>query len=127
MADTFPVCRHCGARIELINFSMGPEWRHWPTPYGNYRTDAKYRYCRTAAVAEPLDEPVGQLFAHRGAIYFCWAHRGSDGAQHTDLLLVRRDQYTLDAVGGLDTLQVPLLCPVCRLSGRIEGGKWVAT
>ena len=50
--DEFPRCKHCHERIELINFSMGPEWRHWPTPYGNYSTHEKYRYCHGTA-AEP--------------------------------------------------------------------------
>lgn len=48
-----PICKNCGERIELIRFSPGPEWRHWPTPYGNYRTAEKYCYCRTSLVATP--------------------------------------------------------------------------
>lgn len=52
--DHFQVCRNCGRRIELINFAWpGPEWRHWPSPYGNYHTNEKYRHCLTPAVAEP--------------------------------------------------------------------------
>lgn len=50
-------CRHCGCKIERINFALGPEWRHWPTPYGNYVTAEKYRYCRISGmVAEPMTE-----------------------------------------------------------------------
>ena len=48
----FERCCNCGERIELINFSLGAEWRHWPSPYGNYNTVDKYRHCR-GAVAEP--------------------------------------------------------------------------
>lgn len=56
MPDEFKRCVHCRERIEKINFAMGPEWRHWPTPYGNYRTNEKYRYCKTSAVATPEQE-----------------------------------------------------------------------
>lgn len=52
MTEEFKRCKHCRERIELINFSMGPEWRHWPSPYGNYQTNEKYRHCR-GWVAEP--------------------------------------------------------------------------
>lgn len=52
-AEEFQRCANCGERIELINFSLGPEWRHWPTPYGNYRTGEKYRHCRMSLVATP--------------------------------------------------------------------------
>lgn len=55
--EFFQTCRHCGKRIELINFALGPEWRHWPTTYGNYRTNAKYRHCRQL-VAEPANQQV---------------------------------------------------------------------
>ena len=51
--DTFEVCARCGARIEKINFSLGPEWRHWPTLYGNYTTREKYLYCQNTGVATP--------------------------------------------------------------------------
>ena len=54
MPDEYPTCVNCGGRIQKINFALGPEWRHWPTPHGNYRTNELYRYCRTAAlVATP--------------------------------------------------------------------------
>jgi hypothetical protein len=52
-------CKNCEQRIELINFAMGPEWRHWPSEYGNYRTSEKYRYCVTSSVAEPVAVAVG--------------------------------------------------------------------
>lgn len=45
-------CKNCGARVELIRFALGPEWMHWPSPFGNYRTNEKYRNCRQL-VAEP--------------------------------------------------------------------------
>lgn len=52
----FPTCKNCGERIELINFAMGSEWRHWPTRYGSYLTSEKYWHCRTSRVAEPAEE-----------------------------------------------------------------------
>ncbi|SDC71080.1 hypothetical protein [Microbacterium enclense] len=54
--DEFPRCAHCGQRIERINFALGPEWRHWPSPYGNYRTSEKYRICHSTTVATPTSE-----------------------------------------------------------------------
>jgi len=59
MLERFKRCKHCGERVEEINFALGPEWRHWPSPYGNYRTNEKYRYCITSAFAEPEQEPGG--------------------------------------------------------------------
>lgn len=53
MAETFKRCANCRERIEMINFALGAEWRHWPSPYGNYRTNDKYRYCKTNFVATP--------------------------------------------------------------------------
>lgn len=53
MPDGFKRCANCRERIESINFALGPEWRHWPSPYGNYSTREKYLYCRTSAVATP--------------------------------------------------------------------------
>lgn len=50
--STYESCVNCGERIELINFALGQDWRHWPTPHGNYRTSEKYRHCRRA-VATP--------------------------------------------------------------------------
>lgn len=57
MSDDYTKCGNCGLKIELINFMLGPEWRHWPTPYGNYNTSAKYRDCHMGLVATP-DIPV---------------------------------------------------------------------
>lgn len=56
VADDYehPVCKNCGERIELIRFALGPEWRHWPTRWGNYNTSEKYRFCRQQ-VAEPRE------------------------------------------------------------------------
>ncbi|AWN07715.1 hypothetical protein HOT31_gp044 [Microbacterium phage Hendrix] len=51
--DSYPACRHCGERIQYIPFALGPEWRHWPTPYGNYNTNEMYRHCRNTTSAEP--------------------------------------------------------------------------
>ena len=54
MPDEYPTCVNCGGRIQKINFALGPEWRHWPTPHGNYRTNELYRHCQSAAlVATP--------------------------------------------------------------------------
>lgn len=61
MTDEYPTCVNCGGRIQKINFALGPEWRHWPTPHGNYRTNEMYRYCQSAAlVATPKSEEQEQ-------------------------------------------------------------------
>ena len=60
MSDDYPRCVNCGARIERINFALGAEWRHWPTPHGNYRTAEKYLHCKSSAVAAPIPESEGQ-------------------------------------------------------------------
>lgn len=52
-SDGYTKCVHCGQRIERINFALGPEWMHWPTPYGNYRTREMYRVCHATTVATP--------------------------------------------------------------------------
>ena len=39
-------CKHCRERIELINFTLGQKWMHWPSLWGNYSTGEKYEYCR---------------------------------------------------------------------------------
>lgn len=60
MPDEYPTCVNCGERIQKINFALGPEWRHWPTPHGNYRTNELYRYCRIAALVAtpaPMSDP----------------------------------------------------------------------
>lgn len=60
MPDEYPTCVNCGERIQKINFALGPEWRHWPTPHSNYRTNELYRYCRTAALVAtpaPVSDP----------------------------------------------------------------------
>ena len=53
--DEFPICKNCGARIELIQFALGTQWMHWPTLYGNYQTNEKYPFCRTTMRAEPKE------------------------------------------------------------------------
>jgi hypothetical protein len=53
MPEDYTACINCGERIERINFASGPEWRHWPTPYGNHRTREMYQFCKTQAVATP--------------------------------------------------------------------------
>jgi len=53
MPDKYTKCVNCGQRVERINFALGPEWRHWPTPHGNYRTREMYRDCRMGLVATP--------------------------------------------------------------------------
>lgn len=65
MAD-YEECTHCGARIELINFALGQEWLHWPSPHGNYGTHEKYRDCRIGFVATPIvdDRPDTGLYEH---------------------------------------------------------------
>ncbi len=69
MPDEYPTCVNCGERIQTINFALGPEWRHWPTPHGNYQTNELYRYCRTAAlVATPEpDRAVLESFISLGS------------------------------------------------------------
>ena len=44
-------CRHCGKRIVLVDWSMGPGWTHQPE-------DGMHRYChRTVAEPSPLPPP----------------------------------------------------------------------
>lgn len=50
----YTACKHCGERVQLVRFAMGPEWLHLPTPYGNYRTNELYRHCRNTTSAEPV-------------------------------------------------------------------------
>lgn len=57
MANEYPTCRHCGQRIQLINFALGPQWMHWPTPHGNYRMRELYQVCKASTVAEPVGTP----------------------------------------------------------------------
>ena len=65
MPDEYPTCVNCGARIQKINFALGPEWRHWPTPDGNYQTNELYRYCQSAALVatpKPADPAPSEVF-----------------------------------------------------------------
>lgn len=43
-------CKHCGERIVLINYSMGPSWTHQPA--GASFQDGTHQYCHRT-VAEP--------------------------------------------------------------------------
>lgn len=43
-------CKHCGKPIELVNFAMRPEWRHY-IPGSSFQ-DGQYKYCQKTA-AEP--------------------------------------------------------------------------
>ena len=49
-------CRHCGKRIVLVNWAMGPGWTHQPE--GASFQDGMHRYChRTVAEPSPLPPP----------------------------------------------------------------------
>ena len=56
--EEFRRCIHCSERIELIRFALGPQWMHWPTPYGNYQTGQKYAHCKIK-IATPEEELTG--------------------------------------------------------------------
>lgn len=43
-------CRHCGQRIVLINYALGPSWVHQPT--GAAFQDGVHEYCQITR-AEP--------------------------------------------------------------------------
>lgn len=45
------VCRHCGKRIVLVNWALGPGWTHQPA--GSAFQDGQYVYCRVTRAAEP--------------------------------------------------------------------------
>lgn len=45
-------CRHCGERIVLVNWSMGPGWTHQPEG-----AQDQHVYCHTSHAAEPEPEP----------------------------------------------------------------------
>ena len=49
-------CRHCGERIVLVNWSMGPGWTHQPEG-----AQDQHVYCHTSHAAEPEPEPEGGL------------------------------------------------------------------
>lgn len=58
ITDDYPCCIHCGQRVSMVNFALGAQWMHWPTPYGNYRTRELYRICEARTVATPPTEGV---------------------------------------------------------------------
>jgi len=60
MPEEFKRCAHCRERIELVNFALGKEWLHWPTPYGNYRTNEKFRYCHGSVATPEADVEIGR-------------------------------------------------------------------
>ena len=49
-------CRHCGERIVLVNWSMGPGWTHQPA--GASFQDGMHVYCHVTRAAEPEPEPA---------------------------------------------------------------------
>jgi len=58
MSETVRRCKHCRVEVELVNYSLGPEWRH-KRP-GNARIGSEYRYCE-ATVAEPEQTPLERI------------------------------------------------------------------
>lgn len=48
-------CRHCGARIVLVNWALGPSWTHQPE--GSAFQDDQHTHCRRT-FAEPIDSPA---------------------------------------------------------------------
>lgn len=46
-------CKHCGERIVLFNFALGPQWRHQPE--GASFQDGTSLFCATTA-AEPQED-----------------------------------------------------------------------
>ena len=49
-------CRHCGERIVLVNWAMGPGWTHQPEDAAFQ--DGMHVYCHVTRAAEPEPEPA---------------------------------------------------------------------
>lgn len=47
-------CQHCGQRIVLVNFALGPQWMHQPE--GAAFSDSMTAYCQMTMAAEPVPE-----------------------------------------------------------------------
>jgi len=55
------ICKHCGARIVLVNFALGPEWMHQPA--GSAFQDDMNQFCvqtkaEPPSCADDTDPPV---------------------------------------------------------------------
>ena len=44
------ICAHCGERIVLVDYAMGPQWEHQPA--GAAFADGRHQYCHLS-VATP--------------------------------------------------------------------------
>ena len=51
-------CRHCGERIVLVNWAMGPGWTHQPEDAAFQ--DGMHVYCQVTRAAEPEPEPAAR-------------------------------------------------------------------
>lgn len=69
MADeTVSTCEHCGDRIVLVNYSMGPSWVHQSA--GASFSDGVHTYCKKTAATPKTVKP--------------WEHDGHNPVQHRD-------------------------------------------
>lgn len=53
MIDQVSTCRHCGQRIVLVNYALGPGWTHQPA--GAAFQDGRHTYCHQTEAA-PIEE-----------------------------------------------------------------------
>lgn len=56
------VCRYCGERIVLVNFSLGPGWVHQPE--GSSFQDGTHVYCTVTRAAAPEELKPNPLTMH---------------------------------------------------------------
>ena len=64
-------CRHCGERIVLVNWSMGPGWTHQPEG-----AQDQHVYCHTSHAAEPSPLPP------KAGVHPCGCWRDEDQGHH---------------------------------------------
>jgi len=53
MTESESTCRHCGDRIILVNYALGPQWTHQPA--GSSFLDNTQSFC-AHTTAEPVEE-----------------------------------------------------------------------
>lgn len=49
--DSVSTCRHCGGRIVLVNYAMGPSWTHQPA--GAAFQDGQHQFCHRTRAEPP--------------------------------------------------------------------------
>jgi len=53
-------CKHCRVEVQLVNYALGPSWRH--TPNGDTREHSTYLSCKLT-VAEPEPTMLERIMA----------------------------------------------------------------